>query len=316
MKFHLNHTPVKSGFEINHQHFIYLTGSCFSENIGQLLKEHKFNISSNPGGILFNPVSMANNLSGILNAEAIAENTILERGGNYYSFLHHSSIHAASKEELINKLNQNQQQSLHHLKITDYLFITFGTAYYYYHKANQFAVANCHKQAAGTFEKKLLSVEEICATYTTLINSLKNLNPQLKIIFTVSPVKHLRDGLIENNLSKATLLLSVNQLTKNLNNCFYFPAFELVNDDLRDYRFYKEDMAHPNEQAIHYVWEKFSETFFSEHTKELNAKIHQLNLALKHKISSSNAEEESKHQQYIHNLMAELSPILPKNSGS
>lgn len=305
MKLHLNYKIPHSEFEIDHQKNIFLIGSCFSENMGDQLKSYKFHTESNPSGILFNPFSIATALENYLHEEKTNNNTIIEKSGEYFSFLHHSAIKSNSEQELIEQLNRINSSAKNNLKKADFLIITFGTAFYYYHQQLKACVANCHKQASDIFEKRMSTVEEIVNQFNSIIKQLHQLNPQLKMIFTVSPVKYLKDGLIENNLSKSTLLLSVNQLLKN-NNCFYFPAFELINDDLRDYRFYKEDMGHPNEQAIKYIWVKFSETYFNNKTIALNDKIEKLHLALSHKQMHNHHEEQLKFQNHIHSLREEI----------
>jgi hypothetical protein len=309
MKFHLNFKPAKQNFDITHQDKLVLIGSCFSENIGAILEEHQFTILSNPTGILFNPLSIGKLLEEIIYLPETDKTQFLKRAELYYSYLCHSSIHETTSNALAEKINTIHQSSHHALKNATVLVITFGTAYYYKLNENNQVVANCHKQPGTLFTKALATVAEITSHYEKLVKTLTEFNPNLKLIFTVSPVKHLRDGLVENNLSKATLLLAINQLISQHSNCFYFPAYELVNDDLRDHRFYKDDLAHPNELAIKYVWEKFSDTYFTTATKELTAKIHQLNLALKHKNTTSHAEEERKHQQYIENLQREIKTV-------
>lgn len=311
MKLHLDYIPAKPGFSVSHSDSIFLAGSCFSENIGNLLQQHKFNALSNPNGILFNPLSIATSLDNIINIEAADEKLFVERDGNYFSFLHHSSINAVSKKELANKIDSQNENSLEFLKHVTQIIITFGTAYYYHHKTLDKPVANCHKQPQQVFEKKLLSVKEITTVYDKLLAQIHAINPNIRVIFTVSPVKYLKDGVIENNLSKSVLLLAVHELVKQRNNSFYFPAFELVNDDLRDYRFYKEDMAHPNEQAINYVWDKFSDCFFSEATKDLNKHIHKLNLALQHTQLHQSQQEKGKLDDFIAKQKAEIHKLNP-----
>lgn len=306
MTFNLNHTPAKPDFEINHQQSLFLIGSCFSENIGQRLQRQQFNALSNPAGTLFNPLSIANYLKHSINAKPIPEEALIQRGGWYYSYLHHSSVNAATKDGLKNLLQQNQQQALEQLRHAHFLFITFGTAYYYHHKSLNFVVANCHKQPLATFEKKLMSVDEIVTEYLSLISLIKSINPEVKLIFTVSPVKHLRDGVVENNLSKAHLIISTHQLVQQVSNAYYFPAFELINDDLRDYRFYAADMAHPNEQAIDYVWEIFSDTYFSEGTRRLNKLIQKYNTALAHRSMNNDQAELARLQQHLAVLKSQI----------
>lgn len=311
MKLHLDYIPEKPGFYVSHSDRIFLAGSCFSENIGNLLEQHKFNVLSNPNGILFNPLSIATSLDNIINIEPADEKLFIERDGMFFSFLHHSSVNAHSKKELTDKIDLQNQDSLEFLKSVTQIVITFGTAYYYYHKTLNKTVANCHKQAQQVFEKRLLSVKEITTVYDKLLAQIHAINPNINIIFTVSPVKYLKDGVVENNLSKSVLLLAVHELVKQRSNCFYFPAFELVNDDLRDYRFYKEDMAHPNEQAINYIWGKFSECFFEKETIRLNGEIHKLNLALGHRKLHESKNGNKKLDDFISKQKAEIFKLNP-----
>jgi len=299
MRFNLNFNPPKPGFTINHGHRLFLTGSCFSENIFRFLTEKRFKAHPSPNGIVFNPDSICRNLQTLIMADKLDEKFILNRNGIFFSFLHHSSVHDESRSDLVKKINHDLKTASLFLKTANFLVITFGSAYAYKHVELNSIVANCHKQPGQVFEKILLTPEKIQTDFAALIRSLQTFNPTLKIIFTVSPVKYLKDGIIENNLSKATLLLSVHEIVKSHSNCCYFPAFELVNDDLRDYRFYKEDLAHPNEQAIAYVWEKFSETFFSDHTLLLNQEINKLNSALNHRRLINNSEEAIKLNNFI-----------------
>lgn len=311
MKFHLNYTPPKFDFEIDHSHKLFLIGSCFSENIGDLLDQHKFKIFSNPNGILFNPASIHQSLTDILNLKNLSDNFILSRDGLYYSYLHHTSVNAPSTNALKEKINDQAKQANDYLKESDFLFITFGTAFFYHHLTTGQVVANCHKQPQQIFEKNILAVNEIVSAYSGLLKKLQNFNPKLKIVFTVSPVKYLKDGMVENNLSKSILNIAVHELIKQIKNSYYFPAYELVNDDLRDYRFYKEDLAHPNELAINYVWEKFSGTCFNEKTIQINAQINKLNLALNHREMQAGGLEKQKLQDYIAKQKEDLKKILP-----
>ncbi|MBA3680471.1 MAG: GSCFA domain-containing protein [Bacteroidetes bacterium] len=312
MKFHLNYTSPKFDFEIDHNQKIFLIGSCFSENIGNLLDQHKFKAYSNPSGILFNPASIHQNLVDILNLKDLSDNYILTRDGIYYSYLHHTSINAPTANKLKEKADLETQKAHTTLKESDHLIITFGTAFFYHHLTSGQVVANCHKQPQQIFEKNLLAVNELVSAYSGLIKKLQIFNPKLKIIFTVSPVKYLKDGVIENSLSKSALILSIHELIKQHKNCYYFPAYELVNDDLRDHRFYKEDLAHPNELAINYVWEKFSETCFSPKTLALNNQINKLNLALDHREISAGSQEQQKLQEFIAKQKEEIKKLYPK----
>lgn len=312
MQFHLNYTPQKFDFTIDHNSKVFLMGSCFSENIGSLLNDHKFKTYSNPNGILFNPKSIYNCLNNIIENKPFDENLILMRDDIYYSYLHHSSINDSNKNSLIEKINFENKKAHQFLKECDQLIITFGTAFLYHHLELDQTVANCHKQASSSFEKKRISVNEIIENYSDLIRKLQNLNPKLKLIFTVSPVKYLKDGIIENNLSKSTLILAIHELLNQTKNCYYFPAFELVNDDLRDHRFYKEDLAHPNELSINYIWEKFSTSCFNEKTIITNKQIYKINSALNHREMTAGTQEKLKLQEFIAKQKEELKKTNPE----
>lgn len=297
MNFHLNYNPAPSLTKISHNDKIMLIGSCFAENIGNKLKEHKFQTLVNPNGILFNPISIAEAVHSYIKPGKYE----LRHGVNnglHFSFDHHGSFSYTSKEVLEKEVKASVQNAHEFLKQAKYLIITLGSAYVYRQVLSGNVVANCHKLPQQNFMKDLLKVDDITSAYTTLINDLRNFNPGLKIIFTVSPVKYLRDGLIENNLSKSILIQSTHLLSANhelpTRNCSYFPAYELVTDDLRDYRFYKEDMAHPNEQAINYIWEKFADTCFNEATKQTNEKISEITKAAAHRPIHETSEIHSK----------------------
>jgi hypothetical protein len=312
MRFHLDYIPQSVDFKIKHNDKIFLIGSCFSENIGTLLSEHKFKTASNPSGILFNPGSIHDCLRNLLTHSAFNEKYLVKRDDIYFSYLHHSSIHHHDKQKLIERVNDTEQKAATFLKTANYLIITFGSAYVYQHTELNEIVANCHKQDKSCFEKKLLDVDEIVKTYSTLIEALKLINPKINIIFTVSPVKYLKDGLIENTLSKSTLILAVHRLIKQHSHCHYFPAFELVNDDLRDYRFYKEDLAHPNDLAINYIWRKFSDCFFEPQTNFINQQINKLNLALSHREMISSPAESAKLKEFISRQKEEIKKLNPE----
>lgn len=311
MQFHLNYIPAKPGFELNHAHKIFLIGSCFSDNISNILKDNRFKIYANPNGILFNPSSMYHCIDAILHAKPMDEKYFLNRDGIFFSYLHHSSIHDENKNDLFKKINREYKIAAQFLQEADELIVTFGSAHAYRHTELNATVANCHKQPNALFEKYLISVEQIVSDYSALVADLKKFNPRLKIIFTVSPVKYLKDGLLENNLSKASLLLGVHKIISQFPNCFYFPAYELITDDLRDYRFYKEDLAHPNDQAVEYVWRKFSDCFFTTATVHLNEEIRKLNTALNHRKLIANSTEAIKLNNFIIRQKEEIKKLNP-----
>jgi hypothetical protein len=310
MEFHLDYTPPRPDFRIDHDSKIFLIGSCFSENIGNYLNIHKFRTLSNPSGILFNPESIYISLKNILTKKGLDEKHILFRNSLYYSYQHHSSVYDRSKEGLAEKINQMETLSYDFVSTCDTIIITFGNAFIYEHKKLGECVANCHKQPGMDFEKKLLTVNDIVKKYSELFTEIRGINPKARIVLTVSPVKYLKDGVVENNLSKAVLLLAVHQLARE-QNCFYFPSFEIVNDDLRDYRFYKEDLAHPNPLAIDYVWQKFSDCFFSDATKGLNQLIKKLHQAADHRLLNEYSDEADKLTEFIRKQKEEIKKLNP-----
>lgn len=291
MEFHLNYKHPVQKASIQHQDDVLLIGSCFAENIGEKLVSHKFNCLVNPNGILFNPISISTALSNYINATPIQENNIVEGNGLFCSLQHHGSFSSVNKSNLIDTINDANASAAQFLKSAKHLIITFGSSNVYRYNSTKQVVANCHKLPANLFTKEQLQPQEIISEYTQLIALLNKFNPNLNIIFTVSPVKYLRDGLVENNLSKAVLIYSIHQLVAANANCSYFPSYELVTDDLRDYRFYKPDMAHPNQQAIDYVWEKFSASYFSDATLQLNTKLQEIVKASQHRPIHSTSEE-------------------------
>lgn len=285
---------------INHNSSLLVLGSCFAENIGEKLTSNKFNTVVNPFGIIYNPVSIAKSLNHILNEHNFKEDDLLFFNDKWMSLQHHGSFSNSNKAECLQTINQSISLSNKQLKKANYLFVTFGSAWVYEHKEHGL-VANCHKIPAKHFTKRLLEVEEIVAAYTSLIKSIKDSNADINIVFTVSPVRHAKDGLWENNLSKSVLHLSIKKLTEKVDNCSYFPAYEIVMDELRDYRFFNDDLVHPTDLAVNYVWEKFSMSYFSKETIALMDNIQKIKQAATHKPFDFNSE---KHQQFIKNQLA------------
>jgi hypothetical protein len=311
MNFHLQF-PIKPFSEkINYKQKMLFVGSCFAENIGELMQEQKYNAMLNPHGILYNPISLSHAINSYIENKKQNENDLFFASELWNSWEHHSRYSNSNKQDCLNGINTEIQQAHVQLKNAEWLFVTFGSAYVYKHVERGAYVGNCHKIAQKYFEKKLLSADEIVKEYTKLLERLKKNNPSLKIIFTVSPVRYIRDGMVENNLSKAHLLSAVHELVNKHSNCFYFPAYELVMDDLRDYRFYKSDLVHPNEQAIEYVFEKFRESIFDDETNLLYAEIKNIINAKKHRPVNEQAEAHKKFKSNILTICAHLSKEHP-----
>ena len=295
---------------IDYRDSLLILGSCFAGNIGEKLISNKFNTVVNPFGIIYNPISIANNLTHILNKSNFKDEDLLFFNDKWLSLQHHGSYSNSNKSECLQNINQSISLSNIQFKKASYLFITFGSAWVYEHEKYGM-VANCHKIPAKHFAKRLLKVEEIVAAYTSLIKSIKDSNADINIVFTVSPVRHVKDGLWENNLSKSVLHLSIKELTENFDNCSYFPAYEIVMDELRDYRFFKDDLVHPTDLAVNYVWEKFTASYFSKETTLLVEKIQKIKQAATHKSFDFDSEN---HQQFIKNqltIIQELTVQFP-----
>jgi hypothetical protein len=272
---------------------IMLTGSCFSENLGEKLKQNKFRVLINPGGTMFNPVSITKSLTSYITGHPYDRSMIFKTQEWWTNWDHHSRFSHTDPDSLLDMMNSSAKEAHDFLKETKWLIITLGSAWVY-QLENGEVVANCHKLPVDKFRKKLLAVEDVLSSLDNLIHRLFIYNPGIKIMFTISPVRHLRDGFVENNRSKAVLTQAVHHLVDKFSNLYYFPAYELVIDDLRDYRFYAEDMVHPNYQATEYVWQKFTAACMDPGTLNVMQEIRLLNLAKAHKPFQPNSEAHKK----------------------
>jgi hypothetical protein len=275
---------IKKESNISYSNKIMMFGSCFAENIGEKLLKSKFQTIINPFGILFNPQSVCYSLERILEKKLFSKDELFEHEGVWKSFYHHSHFIELTSETFLKNANKKLEEASDFLQVTDFLMITFGTAWIYRLKESGKVVSNCHKLPGSLFLREKLTADVVVETYTELIRQLLQVRPAMKIIFTVSPIRHQKDGMHENQLSKAVLLLAVEQLQRLFPaNIIYFPAYEIVLDELRDYRFYAGDMVHPNETAIRYIWERFSGCFFSEGTKKQLSEIEKITAAAQHR---------------------------------
>ncbi len=283
MKFRTQISVAPSSVNISHQHKTLCIGSCFAEHIGERLDGKKFPVLVNPFGIVYNPISVVHVMERLISGEQFTEEGLFENHGLWHSYAHHGRFSHPDKSVVLANINSTLEAAGFYLKNTSRIILTFGTANVFALKEDGEIVANCHKMPGQTFERRRLSVNEIASSIIACLQALKSKLPELEVVTTVSPVRHLRDGLIENQRSKATLVLALEQITKELPFVHYFPAFEILLDDLRDYRFYERDMSHPNVMAVDYVWEKFGETYFSEETKQLNSRVEQIIAAAAHR---------------------------------
>lgn len=278
---------------------IVLIGSCFTEHIGNRLNMAGLKTTINPFGILFNPLSIANSINRILNLEVYTkEDLTLNQEGRFVSFDHHGRFSGPDADKAVDEINTALMGANKAIIAANILIVTLGSAWVYKHLSKNKIVANCHKIPNHEFEKELLDVQTIVSSLKETLKKIRVHNPDCKILFTISPVKHLRDGVVENQRSKATLILAISKVLKSGdNNTYYFPAYEIVTDELRDYRFFEADHAHPNQLAIDYVWQRFVETCFTEKAIEKATEAERLSKALVHKSLHTEAVNENLEQK-------------------
>lgn len=267
-------------------------GSCFTENIGQKMADLKFPVDINPFGILYNPVSVASGIRILLKAEPFRPEDLVEHQGIWHSLYHHGRFSSAVATEALQEINDRIRFSADFLKKADFLLITFGTAWIYRYRKTGEIVSNCHKIPANEFVREKLTVSEIVEMYRLLLDELWKLNPDLKIIFTLSPIRHWKDGAVENQRSKSVLLLAIEKLVKlSARHCLYFPSYEIVMDELRDYRFYAADMLHLNEVAVDYIWSRFQESLTDSESRKISVEVRKIRDAFQHRPLRENALE-------------------------
>lgn len=268
MQFRSNIPAPQYPFKLDYNSAIMLLGSCFSDNIGNFFGRHRFDVCSNPFGVLFNPVSIDHAVRMMLHPEMFDKDRYFYKNRDLWvSFAHHGRFSRENYETFEQNIDEQLQNASEFLYRTDYLFVTFGTAFCYKFLPRDLIVSNCHKIPNTQFDRIRLDVKKIVSQWNQTLQQLLEVRPDLKMIFTVSPVRHIGDGMHENTLSKSVLLLAIEKLVDN-EHTFYFPSYEFLMDDLRDYRFYAKDLCHPNDLAIDYLEEKVSESFFTAQTME------------------------------------------------
>lgn len=285
---------------------VLTAGSCFAEVMGNKLAHYKVNSLVNPFGTIFNPISLFKLLEASLQTEWEFTGPLVQRDGIWFAYDLHSSYSAVSEAELRNQIQTEIKHIADFLSQTDILILTFGTAVSYVHKESQYLVANCHKIPQKKFDKKLLTLSEITNAFQAVYQKLKTINPKFQIIVTVSPVRHLKETLELNSVSKSMLRVACHQLVSQFPDVTYFPAYEIMLDDLRDYRFYKPDMIHPSEVAENYIWEKFKETYFDAEFNNFTPEWDKITQALQHKPFQP---ESSAHKSFLRNILAKLEKL-------
>lgn len=280
-----------SELKIDHKDKIMMVGSCFSDNVGKKLQENKFAVNHNPLGIAYNPYSLCKLMShyGIKGSPILREE-LWRLSGVVSHRDFHSSNNCMDEDQYLNSLEKKLDHFCDALLTADWLFITLGTAWVYRYLKSGKVVSNCHKLPASNFNKEILPLDTIVRLLKDTIQRLQLINPDISIVLTVSPVRHLKDGMVENNRSKARLIEASHLIIDTVDRVQYFPSYEIMNDDLRNYRFYGEDMVHPTDQAIDYIWKHFTEHYFDKETKMLLPKIQKIRDARNHRLFQSGSD--------------------------
>ncbi|MBI9036232.1 MAG: GSCFA domain-containing protein [Bacteroidales bacterium] len=298
--------PVQSNWDFGYRKSMMLIGSCFTENIGMKLADVKYPIDVNPFGIIYNPLSVANSLEMLIDKRMFSENDLFYHNELYNSYAHHGRFSDLTPEKTLEGINTQIEASSEFIRKASFLTITFGTAWIYELRKDNRVVSNCHKVPSAEFNRRLLNVDEIVARYQQLFDSIRKINPDIRFILTVSPVRHVKDSIHGNQISKSILLLAINQL-EIMSDVSYFPSYEIMLDDLRDYRFYDADLLHPNQQAIDYIWEKFMETYFDDELKELSIQIHKLVKARNHRPFHESTQQ---YQKFLSSHLRKVNHLL------
>ncbi len=288
---------------ISHTDKILSLGSCFAENMGKRMQESKMDNLINPFGTLFHPIPICQLLESALQDEYLPEDMFLERDGMHFHYWAHSQVMGYSFEELRGKLTGERFLMKEFLLKSNYLILTFGTAWLYELSDTSKPVANCHKQPSKLFNKRLTEYSEMSNYLKKIFSLLNELNPNLEIILTVSPVRHIKDGVPENQLSKSLLRVLCGEFESQFEHIHYFPSYEIMVDELRDYRFYKPDLIHPTDQAEEYIWEKWKTSLFTKESQSLMDQIKSVTLDLAHRPLNPKSET---HQKFLRNLKEKL----------
>lgn len=298
--------PSPASFNISHTDPLLFIGSCFTEHIGSKMELLKFPVCINPSGILYNPISIANTINRLVTVKQYSQEDLVLHNGIWHSFDHHGSFSGTDKDEVLFRINESLNKGADFLRKASFLFITLGNAHIYrYQKTGQIA-ANCHKIPDAEFAFSMLAPEQIAENLTRVWKLVHEVNPSLRIIFSISPVRYLRYGHTGNQAGKSVLFVAVHRLLKEIPGSVYFPAYEIMMDDLRDYRFYEPDMIHPNTVAIEYIWNFFCQTYFTDATLQIIRKLEIIQRALEHRPIRPNTEEHSRFIEQIRTYISEM----------
>jgi hypothetical protein len=300
MQFRTKIPILKSNNPIDYNAKIVSLGSCFAVNMSEKLDYFKFENTCNPFGILFHPLAIEKLIDFAVSGKQFSEKDIFFHNERWHCFDAHSDLSNSNEEELIAQLNAIIISTKQQLQAASHIIITYGTSWVYRNSESDAVVANCHKVSQKQFSKEILSIEAIEKSVQNTLDLIQKINPNVNFIFTVSPVRHLKDGFVENQLSKAHLITAIQQTINDKKQTInYFPSYELMMDELRDYRFYAEDMIHPNSVAVDYIWQRFSETTISQENHSIMKEVEMIQKGLAHRPFNSNSES---HQQFLSTL--------------
>jgi hypothetical protein len=282
--FHIDKSPCC----ISHADGVMFVGSCFASSVGSMMEKGKIPVMINPAGTVFNPASAATTLEHIISGKTFTFDDLNCHGDTWFSFSHYTDFSSDDPVVVLDKINRRNREASEFLKRTGFLFITFGTAWIYRLNNSGEIVSNCHKMPSGMFQRELMSVQQITDLWMKLLDTISYEYPSMKIIFTISPVRHFKDGAHGNQISKSILFLAVEALLGHRSAPFYFPAYEIMMDDLRDYRFYDDDMLHPSSAAVNYIWNLFSGCWLSPETSRIWEEASRITTGVKHRFNSGN----------------------------
>jgi len=309
MKFRTEIDLDKSEIEIEHNNRILTLGSCFAENISEYFKSNRFTLLANPFGVLYNPVSIFNSLKLSIEKKEFCESDLIFYQSEWHSFYHHSNFSNHNLSEILTNINIGISTTHDFLKSADIIIITFGTSYVFNYLANNTIVSNCHKVEPDKFKHYRLSYDETLSAIKNSVELVEKFNPKAKFILTVSPVRHWKNGAHNNQLSKANLLFAIDEVVSTKDSYTYFPSYEILMDDLRDYRFYNSDLLHPNKIAIDYIWNKFSNSFCSNECLQTIKEISKIVDGRNHRVRNIQSDE---HQKFVNSMIKKIEEIQSK----
>ena len=303
-------TPNSLQERINYRSKILCLGSCFTQSIGNYFKTHKFDIDINPFGVQYNPLSIASSITKIIENKQYEEKDLFYHQERWHSFDHHSDFSDTELDRCLENINKRVVQAHQNMSSLTHIMLTFGSNFYFLHKRDNKMVSNCHKVSSQEFERIEMSVDSISKEINEAINKIKMLNPNVQIIYTISPIRYVQQGFVENSMSKGKLFTALSQLIPTHSKSYYFPAYEIMMDELRDYRFYKEDMIHPSDEAIRYIWQNVVNSMIEPEAQPLMKEIYSIYLELNHRPLQPKS---ANHQSFLKKLENKIKDITHRN---